>query len=82
MEETIKKLQKHGDKVVKIFDEKNSMWKSDYAEDRKAYAKYLRNINDLKIKFVINKQLKKMNKTEKWETENFGTAFWILKVKK
>jgi len=82
LNETTRKFEKFGDKVIKIFDEKNKSWQQAYNEDRKIHRRYLKKIEDPKVIKIVNQQLKKLDKMEKWERENFGTAFWIIKVNK
>ncbi len=82
LDKTTKKFEMFGDRVIKIFDERNYMWKSGYKEDRKMYEEYLKRIKDQKIVSIVNQQLKTLDRMEKWETKNFGTAFWIIQVDK
>lgn len=82
MEETTKKLERWGDRLIRVIDEGNTEWKAAYAEERNVYNRYLRRSHDPAAVSLVRKRIKQLDKMERWETAHFGTAFWIVEVRR
>ncbi len=82
MAETTKKLERWGDCVIRVIDERSTEWKHAYIEERNVYNHHLLRVHDPAVVKLVKNRLRQMEQMERWETANFGTAFWIVEVRK
>ena len=84
--ETLKNTTKgyisQGDKLIKIYDCRRTLWKFDYDRTRKEVSKGVKRAKTKKDRSIVREYLASLDGFQDKETKDLGTAIWVLRVNK
>ncbi len=71
-----------GDKIVKVYDYKSSLWDFDYSRTRREIVKGIKRAKTEKDRKIVKKYIASMDDIQNKETKDLGLAVWIIKMVK
>ena len=79
---TTKGYASFGDKIIKIHDQKSSLWDFDYSRTRKEVIRGIKRTKTKRDRNVVKKYLASLDDIQNEETKDLGLAIWVIKIDK
>ena len=80
LDETLKGVTEHGDKVIKLIDYKENLWTKNYKTDREAVVKAINDADNQLEKEALEKYLNHLNESEAFDIKHLGLYIMVLEI--
>lgn len=71
-----------GDKIVKIYDYKDSLWGFDYSRTRREVVRGIKRTKTQRVRNIVKKHLVSLDDFQNQDTKDLGLVIWVVKINK